>query len=170
MEKIFGIVNEAINISNKLSIEIQDQKVELNLQMEKLLDLYLSSSLSKDILESKMNSLKEHMSEYDLKLAQLSTSAFEEVEVKRIKSHLVELREQLNDAENNVKRTVIDALIHKIVIYPEEIKVIFKIKKHIKKVSDIGSLTKGSNGGDEGSRTPVQIVSSFKRLQFSLIW
>ena len=170
MDKIIDLVNEAVYINKKLAREVVERRFELEKQIEKVLDLYLSDTFRKDMLDRKLNSLREELAKTELKLSQLNTSDFEELDTNKIKAHLVALREQLNDADDNVKKTVIDALIDKIVIYPEEIKVIFKVKKQKKNASDTWSLTIGSNGGSEGSRTPVQIVSTFKHLQFSLTW
>lgn len=149
MSKIVGIVNEAVNINKKLARDVAERGFELKQQVEKLLDLYVSSSFEPQMLDNKLSKLKEEIAQCDLKLSELQTAEFEELETDRIRAHLVALREQLSDADNNIKKTVIDALIDKIIIYPEDIKVIFKIKKQIKKANDTWSLAQGSNGGSE---------------------
>lgn len=146
---VVEIVNKAIGINKDLTSDLIKKRDHIRSQVDKLFDLYLSGDIDKRLITEKTNLLKKEAEQYDARLNELNVSDFERIDQKRITEYMLNLRDKLDDADDNVKKTIIEAMIDKIIIYPDEVKVIYKIDPLNKKSSASSTLTQGKVGGDE---------------------
>lgn len=168
---VVDFVNEAIGINKDLVADLTKKRDLLRSQIDKLFDLYLDGNIDKNTITERTNRMKAEVEQYETRLRELSVSDFEKLEKPKIIKYMKAMRKQLDDADDKVKKVIIDSIIDKIIIYPDDVKFIFKIdplnKSNKNSAKSASSLTQGNAGGGEGSRTPVQAASTFKRLQFS---
>lgn len=142
---VLDITDQAVNINKRTALELRKSLEEVNAKYDRLLDAYIDTTFDKRILDDKSNKLKKEAEHINTRLLELNVSDFEELDHKRIQSYLLDMRDKLNDADDIVKRSIIDGFIDKIIIYPDEVKVIYKIDP----LNTTRSATQGSIGGDE---------------------
>ncbi len=158
-DEIVRIVDEAVNINKDLFADLTKKKDLLKTQIDKLFDLYLDGKIDKSMISERTNRMKAESEQYEDRLRELSVSDFESLEKIKIIKYMKDMRTQLEDADNTVKKMIIDMTIDKIVIYPDDVKIIFKIdplnKSGKNRTSAESALTQGNIGGGEGTCTPV---------------
>jgi len=159
---IIEIADKAIGINKELAEDINKKRNSLKFQVDKLFDLYLEGDIDKGILTTKTNKIKEQIEHYESRLNELNHSHFEHLEVEKIKAYMYDMRDKIHEADINVKKEIIDALVDNIIIHDDEVNINFKLDPigNKAKVTSTGKeVTQGKVGGDEESRTPVQEVS-----------
>lgn len=146
---VYDIVNDAVNINKDLAADLIKKRDLLKSQIDKLFDLYLDGGIDKSVIVERTNRMKEEAEQYDARLNELNVSDFEDLEQERIKRYMLDMRNKLDDADDNVKKVIIEAMIDKIIIYPDDVKVIFKIDPLGKRSISASNLTQGKVGGGE---------------------
>jgi len=149
---ILNIADKAIFINKDLIKDLTKKRDLLKSQVTKLFDLYLEGNISKETIVEKTNSMKEQIDHYESRLKQINVDAFENLKIEKIKFFMYDLRDKLNDADDNVKREIIEALVDKILIYDDEVKIDFKLDPLAKnrKITSTGKeVTRDKVGGGE---------------------
>lgn len=149
---IIEIADKAVDINKDLANDLSKKRNSLKSQVDKLFDLYLEGEIDKSMLTTKTNKLKEQIDHYDSRLNELKYSHFEHLEIDKIKTYMYDLRGKIHDADINVKREIIDAIVDSIFIHNDEVNINFKLDPigHITKITSTGKeVTRGKVGGDE---------------------
>lgn len=126
-DMIMDIADKAIFINKDLIQDLTKKRDLLKSQINKLFDLYLEGNVSKETIIEKTNSMKEQIDHYDSRLQQINVEAFDSLKIEKIKFFMYDLRDKLNEADDHVKLEIIDALVDKIIIFEDEVKINFKI-------------------------------------------
>ena len=170
-EAITGIaklINENIALHNTNFHDrrkpLQNKLKGLQNKRSKHMDLYYDGILDKDnlykelvVLDEQINSLNEEIQLLPL----LRTNI--DIDTKVVIRMLKTLLSRVKDNDPKINKILIDAFVKEVTVHKDRIDIVlYKIP------ADFVPPASDKNGGDEGSRTPVQIVSTFKRLQFSL--
>lgn len=156
---VLDIVDQAIGINKRIAVDLIKRRNEISAMLDKLLDAYLTSNFDKKQLDDKSDQLKKEAESINARLLQLNYSDFDNLDNNRIKQYLIDMRDKLDDADDNVKRTIIDAMIDKIIIYPDEVKVTYKIDPLNTTSKTKSSLTQGKVGGGEPCLTLPYVYS-----------
>lgn len=150
---------QAININKELKDDINKKRSSLKLQVDKLFDLYLEGDIDKEMLTNKTNKLKEQIEHYDSRLSEMNISHFEHLEIEKIRKYMYDLREKIHDADINVKKEIVDALVDNIIIHNDEVNINLKL-------DPIGSKTKITSTGKEVTQGKVGGGEPYLTLPF----
>lgn len=138
--------------NNKEDLTFLTQKKEsLSNKINSAMDLLLEGLINKDTVYKKINDLQSELNICIDKIEQLKENDLNWVDGKKIKLFLIHSKNSLEDADNLVKRKVIETFVDKIIIQDSKISVTFKIDIYPTKKVESGKF-----GGGEGSRTPVR--------------
>lgn len=159
---VADIVNEAIGINKDLVADLTKKRDLLRSQIDKLFDLYLDGNIDKNAITERTNRMKADVELYESRLRELSVSDFESLEISKIIKYMNDMRNQLEDADTTVKKMIIDMIIDKIIIYPDDVKIVFKIdplnQSNKNSAKSASALTQGNAGGGEAYLTiPIVI-------------
>ena len=146
---VMEIVNKAVNINIDLASDLIKKRDAIRSQIDKLFDLYLAGDIDKAMITSKTNQLKAESDQYEERLKKLNVTDFQHIEVERIRQYMLNMRDKLEDSDDNVKKTIIDAMVEKIIIYPDEVKVLYKLDPLKNGSTGRSELTQGNAGGGE---------------------
>lgn len=127
------------NLSNEIH-DLKKEKSQIEKKQESLLDLFLDGSISKEVLNKKSNELQEELKDIESLLKSKEFSLANEVTLDRVKDYLFEMIKQLENADDNVKKTIASQFVEKIIVNEGEINVRLTISPHF--LED-----KRSNGG-----------------------
>ena len=170
-EAISGVaklINENIAVHNTNFYDrrkpLQNKLKLLQSKRAKHMDLYYDGILDKEtlykelvVIDEQINSLNEEIVILPLLRPNI------EIDTKVVIRMLKSLFERAKENDPKINKILIDAFVKEVTVHKDHIDIIlYKIPEaFVPPASD-------KNGGDEGSRTPVQIASTFDLLQFSL--
>ena len=170
-DAILGIakpINENIALHNNSFSDrrkpLQNKLKELQSKRVKHMDLYYDGVLDKETLYKDLVGLDKQIKALDEEIQMLPILKPNiDIDTKVVIRMLKSMFARAKDNDPKINKILIDAFVKKVTVHKDHIDIIlYKIPEaFVPPASD-------KNGGDEGSRTPVQIVSTFKRLQFSL--
>jgi site-specific DNA recombinase len=149
---IMDIVKEAVSINKDLLADLNKRRDVLKGQIDKLFDLYLEGQIDKNVITEKTNKMKAEIENYESRIRALNVSAFDDLELVRIKSFMLDLRAKLGDADPAVKKVIIDSLVDEIVINEEDVTIVLKVdplQKKKKANPGKSELTQAKVGGGE---------------------
>lgn len=150
--KILEIAEKAVLINKDLFDDLTNKRDKLKRNVDKLFDLYLEGDLSKENLVDRSKGIQQQIDDYDLRLKKMSFNAFEHLDENKIKIYLIDLRDKIHEADEVVKREIIEALLDKIVIHHEEVEINFKVDPLAdkrKSTLSIDRVTQTKVGGGE---------------------
>lgn len=172
-EAIDGIANVINEILARRNSNTKDEKKPLLNQLktlqgrrDKLMELFFDNIIEKDVLYKDLSVIDQQISSTNesLNLIPLVTPKIE-IDTKGVVRLLNKLLERANAGDPKINKILIDSFVKEVIIHKDSIDIIlYRIP------IDFVPPGRDKTGGSEGSRTPVQIVSTFKRLQFSLTW
>lgn len=143
---------------------ITKQLAQSKIKQTKLWDLYYGDLIDKTSFAGQLKKNQEEADELNVMLEKISqTKIPTQVSNDTMVSFLLDLKDKSREDSQETKKLLIEAFLQEILIYNDRFDLFFKEWPS-------SNPTKGSaqNGGSEGSRTPVQIASTFNPLQFSL--
>ena len=169
-DAILGIakpINENIALQNNSFSDrrkpLQNKLKELQSKRAKHMDLYYDGILDKETLYKDLVGLDKQIKALDEEIQMLPILKPNiDIDTKVVIRMLKSMFARAKDNDPKINKILIDAFVKKITVHKDHIDIIlYKIPEaFVPPASD-------KNGGDEGSRTPVQIVLPFKHLQFS---
>jgi hypothetical protein len=128
------------------------------------MDLYYDGVLDKESLYKDLVTIDEQIKSLneEIQLMPLLHTSID-IDTKGVIRLLKSLLERVKDKDPKMNKILIDAFVKKVTVHKDHTDImLYKIPEaFVPPASD-------KNGGDEGSRTPVQIASTFNPLQFSL--
>jgi len=149
---VMDIVNKAVGINKDLVSDLKKKRDFLKSQIDKLFDLYLDGHIDKNMIATKTNKMKSELEHYENRMFELNGSSFENIELEKIKKYMIDLRSKLDEADVNVKKALVDALVDEVVINDDDVLVVFKIDPLDKsKNANSNELTQDTVGGGDGS-------------------
>lgn len=170
ISKLASDMNKAT--SEKKHDDMQDyqritkQLAQNKIKETKLWDLYYGDLLDKVAFADQLKKNQSEADELSSMLEKINqTKVPSQISNEAMVSFLLDLKDKIRADSQETKKLLIEAFLQEIVIYNDRFDLFFKEWPSSKP-------TKGSaqSGGSEGSRTPVQIASTFNLLQFSLRW
>jgi len=153
------------------SSETRDLRKPLELQSKtlegrrtKLMELFYDDKIDKQRLYTDLEKIETQLSLINSNLINLPfKEKTNHVDAKEVVKLLKTYIKRTVDEDPKINKILIDAFVKEVIVHKDHLDIVF-----FKIPSSLVPLHRDINGGGEGSRTPVQIVSTFKRLQFSL--
>ncbi len=130
----------------------------------KLWELFYDGIITKAVFQEKQVELENELKDLEkVKSEVMNKKVVKTMSPESFTEFLLDLQNKAKDDNQNTKKLLIAAFVDRVVVNKEIIDLHFRdyIKETKTNYSD-------ATGGDEGSRTPVQIASTFNPLQFSL--
>lgn len=129
MHAIIKSLEDALNKKKESITDIKSVKKEissLEKKEDRLLDLYLSGSISKDKYDDRSASIRASLVSLRVELQRLETSSAPSFTPEKIKSTLLEVLNKNKESED-YKVHLISTFLDKIIIYPDRLEFYFKL-------------------------------------------
>ncbi|KAF0225834.1 MAG: hypothetical protein FD179_1178 [Erysipelotrichaceae bacterium] len=152
--------SEAKNLRKPLETQIKT----LEARRSKLMELFYDGKIEKyrlyQDLEKLDNQIEYASSELISLPLQAKTEPVDTLQVVRLLKNYIK---RSAEEDPKINKILVDAFVKEVVVHKDHLDIVF-----FKIPSSLIPLHRDINGGSEGSRTPVQIASTFNLLQFSL--
>lgn len=137
-ENVINDISEVVyksvdNVENDLTEDIsklKKEKAQIERKLENLLDLFLDGEISKAILNKKSDELETDLKDLNSRLKTMEFSAANEITVDRIHGFLLDMINQLETADDTVKKAIASQFIDEIIVYDTEVTVKLTVSPH----------------------------------------
>lgn len=163
---IYDMIMEATSINRDLVNDLKRKRDGLKIQVDKLFDLYLEGMIDKSMIGEKTNRIKAEIESYEKRISELGDTSGDVIELEKIKLYMYDLRTKLDEADDNVKKAMIDVLVDRIIINADDIEVIFKVDpfNHSKSKSAASVKSEATQDKVGGDKAYLTIPFVFSRL------
>ena len=120
------VSNKSKNSSKTLS-ELTEKRKKLQSRIDKLLDLYLDGGMSKSALESKTSSMQQELENISIRINEYQSNQLRVPAIENIKKYLHNMKKDLINEDSEIKQSVIDTFVEKIIIGHETVEVQFRV-------------------------------------------
>lgn len=110
--------------------KLKKEKTQIERKLENLLDLFLDGEISKAILNKKSDELQTDLKDLNSRLKTMEFNAANEITKDRIKIFLLDMVNQLESADDTVKKAIASQFIDEIIIYDSEVTVKLAVAPH----------------------------------------
>lgn len=115
----------------KLISALEKKKTKIEARIDKLLDLHLDGTLTKEALKNKTEQFQDELTDVIIKLNDLNGNAPNVPTVKKIKVSLEEMKKNLESEDQDLKQIVIDTFVDKIVIGEDDVDIYLVVNPYV---------------------------------------
>jgi len=152
--EIDGVINAQTDINQQERNNLIKRKAQVENKINKTFELYYADGMDKEMVSTKMAELKESLTQIETQIEQNRIAILSVSHLEEIRKMLVSFRAAFDETDPMILKTAIDTFVQKVLIYYDDVKVIFKINIPPTPPEKRGVSDKV--GGGEGSRTPVR--------------
>lgn len=113
--------------SSKTLAELEERRRKLQTRIDKLLDLYLDGEMSKTALESKTSSMQQELENVNIRINEHKANQLRVPNIENIKKYLHNMKNDLMNEDSEIKQSVIDTFVEKIIVGHDTVEVQFKV-------------------------------------------
>ena len=137
LDSVAKKVKDKSKNSNKNIKKLEKEANEINEKIDRFLDLYGDGKISKARLNEKTENLEKVLATVRLELEQLKNLNGTEIDLPAVRAFLLKHRDNMQDANEETKKALIDAFVHQIIIESDKVKLTLKVDEELDETMDI---------------------------------
>lgn len=131
LDSVTKKVKDKSKNSDKNIKKLEKEANEINEKIDRFLDLYGDGKISKSRLNEKTENLEKVLATVRLELEQLKNLNSTDVDLNAVRAFLLKHRANMQDANEETKKALIDAFVHKIVIGGDNVTLTLKVDEEL---------------------------------------